>query len=65
MLTAPSTTMTIGAMARIGTICEAMIQGIRLRSSAFTWTMPTAIRMPRSVPSVKPTAVDDSVTQAW
>ena len=30
---APSTTMTIGATARIGTICEQMIHGIRLFSS--------------------------------
>jgi len=64
MLMAPSTTITMGATARIGTIWEAMIQGMRLRSSAFTWTMPTAISMPRSVPSVKPTAVEESVTQA-
>ena len=28
----PSTTMIIGAMARIGMVCEAMIQGIRLLS---------------------------------
>ena len=27
----PKTTMTIGAMARIGMVCEAMIQGITLR----------------------------------
>ena len=38
--------MTIGAIARMGMVCEAMIHGIRLRSSVVTWTMPTAIRMP-------------------
>ena len=32
----PSTTMIIGAIARIGMVCEAMIHGIRLRLSAFT-----------------------------
>ena len=31
---AASTTMIIGAMARMGIVCEAMIHGIRLRSSA-------------------------------
>ncbi len=35
----PSTTMTIGAIARIGTVCEQMIHGIRLRSSVRTCTM--------------------------
>ena len=37
----PRITMIIGAMARIGTACEAMIQGMRLRSSVRTWTMPS------------------------
>ena len=40
---AASTTMTIGAIARIGIVCEAMIHGIRLRSSVATCTMPTAM----------------------
>ncbi|MNL87587.1 hypothetical protein D3C87_2168130 [compost metagenome] len=53
--------MTIGAMARIGTVCEAMIQGIRLRSSDFTWTMPTAMTMPSRVPMTKPARVEESV----
>ena len=65
MPTAASTTMIIGAMARIGMVCEAMIHGIRLRSSVATWTMPTAIRMPSAVPKAKPSSVDESVTQAW
>ena len=46
-------------------VCEAMIHGIRLRSSAATWTMPTAIRMPSAVPKAKPSSVEESVTQAW
>ena len=45
-----STTITIGAMARIGIVCEAMIQGIRLRSSVRECTIATAIAMPSSVP---------------
>ena len=64
MPTAASTTMIIGAMARIGIVCEAMIHGIRLRSSVREWTMATAIRMPSSVPKAKPSSVDESVTQA-
>ena len=36
---APSTTMTIGAIARIGTICEQMTQGSRLFSSVRTCTI--------------------------
>ena len=43
MPTAASTTMIIGAIARIGIVCEAMIHGIRLRSSVARCTMPTAI----------------------
>ena len=57
--------MIIGAMARIGMVCEAMIHGIRLRSSAATWTMPTASTMPSTVPKAKPSSVEESVTQAW
>ena len=57
--------MIIGAIARMGIVCEAMIQGIRLRSSVVTWTMPTAIRMPSPVPKAKPSRVDESVTQEW
>ena len=46
--------MIIGAIARIGIVCEAMIQGIRLRSSVVTWTISTASRMPSTVPKAKP-----------
>ena len=52
----PSTTTTIGAIARIGTVCEAMIQGSRLRSSMRRWTMPTASTMPSTLPKTKPTS---------
>ena len=38
-----STTITIGAIARIGIVCEAMIQGIRLRSSVRECTIATAM----------------------
>ena len=64
MPTAASTTMIIGATARMGMVCEAMIHGIRLRSSVVTCTMPTAITMPSAVPKAKPSSVEDSVTQA-
>ena len=50
----PSTTMMIGAMARIGIVCEEMIQGMRLRSSVFTWTISTARTMPRREPKPNP-----------
>src|SRR5262249_6740468 len=61
----PSTTMTIGAMARIGTICEQMIHGNRLFSSVRACTISTARRIPNALPSAKPTTVADSVTQLW
>ena len=59
-----STTMIIGAMARIGIVCEAMIHGIRLRSRLRAWTIATASAMPSSVPITKPSSVEESVTQA-
>ena len=61
----PSTTMMIGAMARIGIVCEAMIHGIRLRSSARRGRSAARAAMPSSEPSTKPSSVADSVTQAW
>ena len=60
-----STTMIIGAIARIGMVCEAMIHGIRLRSRVREWTIATASAMPSSVPMAKPRSVEESVTQAW
>jgi hypothetical protein len=59
----PSTTMIIGAIARIGMVCEAMIHGRRLFSSERTCTIAIARPMPSIVPKMKPTSVDDSVTQ--
>ena len=55
----PSTTMMIGAMARIGIVWEEMIQGMRLRSSVFTWTINTARTMPRREPKPNPSNVED------
>ena len=63
MPTAPSATTTIGAIARIGIVCEAMSHGIRLRSSVRTWTMPIASAMPSTAPSAKPSKVEESVIQ--
>ena len=61
---AAKTTITIGAMARIGIVCEAIIHGIRLRSSEVKCTMPTAIKTPSAVPKAKPSSVEVSVIQA-
>jgi hypothetical protein len=61
----PSTTMMIGATARIGIVCDAMIQGSRLFLSALMATMPMASRIPSTEPSTKPSSVDESVTQPW
>ncbi len=52
-------------MARIGTVCEAMTQGITDRSMARLWTIPTASAMPSAVPKTKPSIVADSVIQPW
>ncbi len=41
----------------------AMAQGITLRSIARSWTIPTASRMPASVPMTNPTSVAESVTR--
>ena len=60
----PSTMMIIGPIARMGIVCEAMIQGIRLRSSVRTCTMPMAIAIPNSVPNANPSSVAEAVTQA-
>ena len=54
--------MKIGASARIGTICEQMIQGSRLRSSTRLCTIISASTMPNKAPSTKPSSVADSVT---
>ncbi len=59
---APSTTMKIGASARIGTICEQMIQGSRLFSSTRLCTISSARPIPKSAPNTKPSSVADSVT---
>ena len=56
--------MIIGAIARIGMVWVATIQGIRERSAARLCTMTTASRMPSAVPMAKPSSVDESVTQA-
>ena len=59
-----STTMIIGAMARIGMVWLAMAQGITLMSIARLWTIPTASAIPATVPMAKPSSVALSVTQA-
>jgi len=59
-----STTMIIGAMARIGTVWLAITQGITLALVVRSCTIPTASRIPSAAPSTKPASVADSVTQA-
>ena len=58
----PSTTMTIGATARIGTICEPMIHGSRLFCRVRKCTISTASTMPNTLPIAKPSSAADSVT---
>ncbi|MCY1243881.1 hypothetical protein D9M72_569200 [compost metagenome] len=58
-----STTIIIGAIARMGIVCEVMIHGIRLLSRVRECTMPTASNTPSADPSTKPSNVDESVTQ--
>ena len=57
------TTMTIGAMARIGTVWLATAQGMTDWSMARLCTMPTASRIPASVPIRNPASVAESVIQ--
>ena len=60
-----STTMIIGAMARIGMVWLAITQGITLASIVRSCTMPIASRIPSPAPSTNPASVADSVTQPW
>ena len=59
---APSTTMKIGASARIGTICEQMIHGSRLFSSTRLCTIISARPIPSTAPRTNPNSVADKVT---
>ena len=65
MPTLYKTTMIMGATARIGTVWEAITQGITLRSIARLCTIPTASRMPSATPIANPSRVADNVIQAW
>ena len=62
--TEASTTMIIGAIARIGTVWLAITQGITLALDVRSWTMTMASRMPSPAPSANPAIVAESVTQA-
>ncbi len=57
--------MIIGAMARMGMVCEAIAHGITLISMALLWTIPTASKIPASVPITKPASVAERVIQPW
>jgi len=63
VMTASGARMTIGATARIGTICEQMIHGSRLFSSVRMCTISTASRMPNAAPRAKPRPVVSAPTQ--
>jgi hypothetical protein len=60
---APKTTIIIGAIARIGIVCEAIIQGNTLLFSVGTCTIPMASNIPKTPPITKPTIVEEIVTQ--
>ena len=57
------TTIIIGAIARIGTVCEAIAQGITLMFIALLWTIPIAKIIPKDVPITNPNNVEDNVIQ--
>ena len=59
-----STTITIGAIARIGIVWDAIAQGITDISIARLCTMPTASKIPIVVPIANPSKVALNVTQA-
>ena len=62
--TEASTTITIGATARIGMVWLAITQGITLASIVRSCTIPMASRIPSPAPSANPASVAASVTQA-
>ena len=59
---APKTTMIIGAIARMGIVCEAIIHGKTLLFSVGTCTIPIASNIPKTPPITKPTSVEEIVT---
>ena len=62
--TEDKTTMIIGATANIGTVCDAIAQGITDKSIALLWMIPTANKIPNPVPIANPSSVAEIVTQA-
>ena len=56
-------TITIGASAMIGIVCDATTHGIKLRSRLRACTTSTASTMPSIEPSKNPSTVADSVTE--
>src|SRR4051812_15409237 len=59
-----SQTTTIGATARIGTVCEATMYGRNARCASREWTSPTASRNPTIAPAAKPIMASLAVNQA-
>ena len=59
-----STTIIIGAMARMGMVCDVIIHGIKDLSKTREWMMPTAKIIPSTVPNTKPSIVADKVIHA-
>ena len=62
--TEASTTIIIGATARIGMVWLAITQGITLASIVRSCTIPIASTIPSTAPSPNPASVAESVTQA-
>ena len=58
-----STTIIIGAIAKIGIVWEAIAHGITLIFIALLWTIPIANNIPSEVPIKKPNKVEDKVIQ--
>ena len=60
----PSQMTTIGAIARIGIVCEATMYGSNPRRRKVQWTSRTAMRKPPIAPSAKPTTASFAVKSA-
>ena len=61
----PSQITTMGAIARIGTVCEPTAYGRKPRRSRFEKWKTTPIAMPTIAPSAKPTAASLAVKAAF
>ena len=60
----PRPMTTIGAIARIGTVCEATTYGRTPRSRSREWTSTTASPKPKTAPRTNPASASFAVNQA-